>query len=170
MNLNKVQLIGRLTRDPEIRTTPSGQTVATIGIATNRTWNDKAGQKQEKSEFHNIVIWGRLAEIAGQYLTKGQEAYFEGRLESRTYTGKDGVERKTTDIVAENMQMGSRAQGASSGGNRPSSMGMSMGAAPASRPMANQAMQQQRQAPVEEIPTINLDEEQDEVRLEDVPF
>ena len=91
MNLNKVQLIGRLTRDPEIRTTPSGQTVATIGLATNRTWMDKAGQKQEKSEFHNIVVWGRLAEIAGQYLTKGQEAYFEGRLETRAYTGKDGV-------------------------------------------------------------------------------
>ncbi|NTW26812.1 MAG: single-stranded DNA-binding protein [Candidatus Moranbacteria bacterium] len=166
MNLNKVQLIGRLTRDPEIRTTPSGQTVATIGIATNRTWNDKAGQKQEKSEFHNIVIWGRLAEIAGQYLTKGQEAYFEGRLETRSYTGKDGVERKTTDIVAENMQMGSRAQGASSNSNsnfnRPAPM--AMGAAPASRPMP------QQQAPMEEIPTINLDEEQDEVRLEDVPF
>jgi single-strand DNA-binding protein len=164
MNLNKVQLIGRLTRDPEIRTTPSGQTVATIGIATNRTWNDKAGQKQEKSEFHNIVIWGRLAEIAGQYLTKGQEAYFEGRLETRSYTGKDGVERKTTDIVAENMQMGSRAQGASSFNNNSRPAPMTMGAAPASRPTP------QHQAPAEEIPTINLDEEQDEVRLEDVPF
>ena len=114
MNLNKVQLIGRLTRDPELRTTPSGQTVATLGLATNRTWNDKSGQKQEKTEFHNIVIWGRLAEIAGQYMTKGQEAYFEGRLETKSYTGKDGVERRTTEIVAENMQMGSRPQG---GGN-----------------------------------------------------
>ncbi|MEI7891085.1 MAG: single-stranded DNA-binding protein [bacterium] len=163
MNLNKVQLIGRLTRDPEIRTTPSGQTVATIAIATNRTWNDKAGQKQEKSEFHNIVIWGRLAEIAGQYLTKGQEAYFEGRLETRAYTGKDGVERRTTEVVAENMQMGSRAQGASQSNSRPAQP-MNIGAVPASRPAP------QRQAPVEEIPTINLDEEQDEVRLEDVPF
>ncbi|HBI50851.1 MAG: Single-stranded DNA-binding protein [Candidatus Moranbacteria bacterium GW2011_GWC2_37_73] len=162
MNLNKVQLIGRLTRDPELRTTPSGQTVTTVGIATNRTWNDKAGQKQEKSEFHNIVIWGRLAEIAGQYLTKGQEAYFEGRLETRSYTGKDGVERKTTDIVAENMQMGQRAQG--SAGPRPAPMAMGA-AAMAPRPTV------QQQAPMaEEIPTINLDEEQDEVRLEDVPF
>ncbi|MDD5464025.1 MAG: single-stranded DNA-binding protein [Candidatus Moranbacteria bacterium] len=162
MNLNKVQLIGRLTRDPELRTTPSGQTVTTVGIATNRTWNDKAGQKQEKSEFHNIVIWGRLAEIAGQYLTKGQEVYFEGRLETRSYTGKDGVERKTTDIVAENMQMGQRAQGSS--GPRPAPMAMGA-AAMAPRPTA------QQQAPIaEEIPTINLDEEQDEVRLEDVPF
>lgn len=161
MNLNKVQLIGRLTRDPEIRTTPSGQTVATISLATNRTWNDKMGQKQEKSEFHNIVIWGRLAEIAGQYLTKGQEAYFEGRLETRAYTGKDGVERRTTEIIAENMQMGSRAQG-SSAPRQTAPMGMGAAAA---APVTN------RPQPVaEEIPTINLDEEQDEVRLEDVPF
>jgi single-strand DNA-binding protein len=162
MNLNKVQLIGRLTRDPEIRTTPSGQTVATVGLATNRTWMDKAGQKQEKTEFHNIVVWGRLAEIAGQYLTKGQEAYFEGRLETRSYTGKDGVERKVTDIVAENMQMGSRAQGGGQGGgnyNRPAPQ--QAPTAPVNRPAPAQE---------EAIPTINLDEESDEVRLEDVPF
>lgn len=162
MNLNKVQLIGRLTRDPEIRTTPSGQTVATVGLATGRTWMDKSGQKQEKTEFHNIVIWGRLAEIAGQYLTKGQEAYFEGRLETRAYTGKDGVERRTTEIIAENMQMGSRAQGSSQGGGS------------YQRPAPQQAapIQANRPAPVQEesIPTINLDEESDEVRLEDVPF
>lgn len=159
MNLNKVQLIGRLTRDPELRTTPSGQSVATVGLATNRTWNDKSGQKQEKSEFHNIVMWGRLAEIAGQYLTKGQEAYFEGRLETRAYTGKDGVEKRTTEIIAENMQMGSRPQGGGSGSyNRPAA---AVGAMP----------QAAKPAPVaEEIPTINLDEEQDEVKLEDVPF
>jgi single-strand DNA-binding protein len=157
MNLNKVQLIGRLTRDPEIRTTPSGQTVATASLATNRTWNDKSGQKQEKTEFHNIVVWGRLAEIVGQYLTKGQEVYFEGRMETRSYTGKDGVERRTTEIVAENMQMGSRPQGASSGNyNRP---------APAPEQQTKKP-----EAVAEEIPTINLDEEQDEVKIEDVPF
>ena len=157
MNLNKVQLIGRLTRDPELRTTPSGQSVATVGLATNRTWNDKSGQKQEKTEFHNIVMWGRLAEIAGQYLTKGQEAYFEGRLETRSYTGKDGVEKRTTEIVAENMQMGSRPQGGG-GYNRPTAA-------------ATAAPQTAKPEPIaEEIPTINLDEEQDEVKLEDVPF
>lgn len=160
MNLNKVQLIGRLTRDPEMRTTPSGQTVATLSLATNRTWNDKAGQKQEKSEFHNIVIWGRLAEIAGQYLTKGQEAYIEGRLETRAYTGKDGVERRTTEIIAENMQMGQRAAGGSA--NRPQPMGNSNSMAQRTAPAAAPA--------IEEIPTINLDEGEDEVRLEDVPF
>jgi single-strand DNA-binding protein len=157
MNLNKVQLIGRLTRDPELRTTPSGQSVATVGLATNRTWNDKSGQKQEKTEFHNIVMWGRLAEIAGQYLTKGQEAYFEGRLETRTYTGKDGVEKRTTEIVAENMQMGSRPQGGG-GYNRPAAAATAAPQAAKPEPVA------------EEIPTINLDEEQDEVKIEDVPF
>jgi single-strand DNA-binding protein len=152
MNVNKVIIVGRLTRDPELRTTPSGQTVANIGVATNRFWKDKNGQKQDKTEFHNLILWGRLAEIAGQYLLKGQEAYFEGRLESRSYKGKDGVDRKVTEIVAENMQLGAKAQGGSSFNQ----------SAPA-RPAA--------QAPVEEnIPTINLDEEPGEVKIEDVPF
>jgi len=163
MNLNKVHLIGRLTRDVELRTTPSGQTVATVGLATNRVWNDKSGQKQEQSEFHNVVMWGRTAEIAGQYLTKGQEVYIEGRLQTRSYTGKDNVERRITEIVCENMQMGSRPQGGGSGNyNRPTQT-----AAPqTAQPMATQSAP----AAAEEIPTINLDEETDEVRLEDVPF
>ena len=152
MNVNKVILVGRLTRDPDVRTTTSGQTVTTVGLATNNFWTDKSGQKQEKTEFHNIVLWGRLAEIAGQYLTKGQEAYFEGRLQSRSYTGKDSVERKITEVVAENMQLGSRPQGS------PRPAGQSSPAPSASQPIA------------EEIPTINLDEEQGEVKIEDVPF
>ncbi|EKE15532.1 MAG: Single-stranded DNA-binding protein [uncultured bacterium] len=156
MNVNKVILVGRLTRDPELRTTPSGQTVASVGIATNRFWKDKAGQRQDKTEFHNVVLWGKLAEVAGQYLTKGQEAYIEGRLESRTYTGKDGVERKVTDIIAEAMQLGSRPQG---GGNS------SYGSAPKPTFGATKSP-----TPSEKIPTINLDEEQEEIRLEDVPF
>src|SRR3990172_9733755 len=113
MNVNKVVLVGRLTRDPEIRTTASGQSVASISLATNRFWKDKNGQRQDKTSFHNIVLWGRLAEIAGQYLSKGQECYIEGRLQTRSYTGKDNVERRTTEIVAENMQLGSRPQGGS---------------------------------------------------------
>ncbi len=149
MNVNKAILVGRLTRDPDIRTTSSGQTVATVGLATNNYWTDKSGQKQERAEFHNVILWGRLAEIAGQYLTKGQEAYFEGRLQTRTYTGKDGTERRTTEVVAENMQLGSRPQG----GNRPAP-------SPASP----------TQPVPEEIPTINLDEEEKEVKIEDVPF
>lgn len=159
MNLNKVQLIGRLTRDPEMRTTPSGQTVATASVATNRTWKDKSGQKQEKTDFHNIVMWGRTAEIAGQYLIKGQEIYIEGRLETRSYTGKDGVEKRFTEIVVENMQMGSRPQG--SGGY----------ARPAAAVAGGAAVAASQNTPIaEEIPTINLDDEQDEVKIEDVPF
>ena len=99
MNVNKVILVGRLTRDPDMRTTPTGQSVATLGMATNNHWTDKSGQKQEKTEFHTVVLWGRLAEIAGQYLTKGQECFVEGRLQSRTYTDKAGQERKTTEII-----------------------------------------------------------------------
>lgn len=154
MNVNKVLLVGRLTRDPEIRNTPSGQTVASISMATNRFWKDKNGQRQDQTEFHNVVLWGRLAEIAGQYLTKGQEAYIEGRLQTRKYTAKDGTERRVTEVIAENMQLGARAQGSASS------------AGTFQKPAAPQNDQQ----PAEEIPTINLDEEQDEVKIEDVPF
>lgn len=157
MNVNKVILVGRLTRDPEVRTTPSGQSVTSVSLATNSSWKDKSGQKQERTEFHNIVIWGRLAEIAGQYLTKGQEAYFEGRLQTRKYTGKDGIERRVTEIVAENMQLGSRAGGSSQGGNYNAPR-------PATAPIATP------QATEEEIPTINLEEEAEEIKIEDVPF
>lgn len=154
MNVNKVILVGRLTRDPEVRTTASGQTVTSIGLATGRTWTDKNGQKQEKTEFHNVVFWGRPAEVAGQYLVKGQEIFLEGRLESRKYTGKDGVERKVTDVVAESFQFGSKPQGAGRGNYQ-----------------AQSSNQSGSQAPKEEqIPTINLDEEQGEVKIEDVPF
>jgi single-strand DNA-binding protein len=156
MNVNKVILVGRLTRDPDVRTTASGQTVTTVGVATNDFWKDKNGQKQERTEFHNVVLWGRLGEIAGQYLSKGQEAYFEGRIQNRSYTGKDGVERKITEVVAANMQLGSRAQGSS----YPKS------ASPVQTPASTPA----QASADEQIPTINLDEEQDEVKIEDVPF
>jgi single-strand DNA-binding protein len=159
MNLNKVMLVGRLTRDVEIRNTASGQSVASISMATNRFWKDKSGQRQDQTEFHNIVLWGRLAEIAGQYLSKGQEAYIEGRLQTRKYTTKDGTERRTTEIVAENMQLGSRAQGSSG-----------QYSAPAQRPTQPSAPVANKETPIEEIPTINLDEEENEIKIEDVPF
>jgi len=102
-SLNKVQLIGNLTRDPEVKQIPSGQMVCTIGIATNRSWKDQSGQKQDQTEFHNIVCWGRLAEIAGQYLHKGTKVYFEGRLQTRSWENDAGVKQYRTEIVAENM-------------------------------------------------------------------
>ncbi len=162
MNVNKVILVGRLTRDPDMRTTPTGQSVATLGMATNNYWTDKAGQKQEKTEFHTVVLWGKLAEVAGQYLTKGQECFVEGRLQSREYTDKQGQPRKVTEIVGENMQLGSRAQGGGQGG--------SYQASSAPRPAARPAAAAPAAAPMEEeIPTINLDDEK-EIRIEDVPF
>lgn len=159
MNVNKVILVGRLTRDPEIRTTPTGQSVATIGMATNNFWTDKSGQKQEKTEFHTVILWGRQAEIAGQYLTKGQELFVEGRLQTREYTAKDGSQRRTTEVVGENMQLGSRAGGAPAGGNS------------APRPQSNASATSRNDEPMreEEIPTINLDDEK-EIKIEDVPF
>ncbi len=110
MNFNKAIIIGRVTKDPETRTTPNGQTVASIGVASNRVWNTNSGEKQEKVEYHSIVAWGKLAEICGQYLTKGQLVLFEGRLETRTWEGQDGIKRSKTEIIAENMQMGPRAK------------------------------------------------------------
>ena len=109
MNLNRAMLIGNLTRDPEVRTTNSGQTVASFGVATNHSWTDASGQKQEKAEFHNIVAWGKLAEICGQYLGKGRKVYIEGRLQTREWQGQDGAKRNRTEIVAENMIMLDRA-------------------------------------------------------------
>lgn len=161
MNVNKVILVGRLTRDPDMRTTPGGQSVVTLSMATNNFWTDKSGTRQEKTEFHNVVLWGRLAEIAGQYLTKGQECFIEGRMQTREYTAKDGTQRRITEVVGESMQLGSRAQGSAQGG-APRTF------APAGQGNNNQAAPQ---APVEEeIPTINLDDEKEEIKIEDVPF
>ena len=111
MNLNKVFLIGRLTHDPEMRTTPSGQSVTTVKLATSRVWNDQATQqKREATEFHTIVCWGRLGEICGQYLKKGGLALFEGRLQTRSWDDKtSGQKRYITEIVAESMQLGPRS-------------------------------------------------------------
>lgn len=116
MNLNKAMIIGNLTRDPEVKNIPSGQTVATFSVATNLVWKDQNGEKQEKVEFHNVVTWRKLAEICGQYLQKGSKVYIEGRLQTRDWTGQDGVKRYRTEIVAENMIMLDRAGGAPSGG------------------------------------------------------
>jgi single-strand DNA-binding protein len=117
MNLNKVFLIGRLTQDPELRSTPSGQQVCTVRLATSRVWNDQATkQKREATEFHTVIAWGRLAEICGQYLKKGGLALFEGRLQTRNWDDKTtGQKRYVTEIVAEGMQLGPRQYPAPNG-------------------------------------------------------
>lgn len=102
-SLNKVQLIGNLTRDPELRYTPQGTAVCSFGVATNREWTDQEGQKQEEAEFHRIVAWHKLAELCSQLLFKGRKVYVEGRLQTRTWTGQDEQERQTTEVVIDNM-------------------------------------------------------------------
>ncbi|MBI2034644.1 MAG: single-stranded DNA-binding protein [Candidatus Levybacteria bacterium] len=102
-SLNRVQLIGNLTRDPELRYTPSGTAVCTFGMATNRTWTTDTGEKREEADFHRIVAWNKLAEICSQFLTKGRKAYVEGRLSTRSWTGQDGAQRSTTEVVIDDM-------------------------------------------------------------------
>ena len=157
MNLNKAMIIGNLTRDPEVRNTPNGVTVASFAVATNFIWNDQQGQKQERVEFHNVVAWRRLAEICGQYLHKGSKVFIEGRLQTRDWVGQDGVKRYRTEIVAENMIMLDRA-GAGAG----ASSGFAANKAP------GQA----------EEPVINADESysedgetsEEEIKVESIPF
>ena len=111
MDLNKVIIVGRVTADPQLRTTPGGQSVTTLGVATNRAWTDKNNQKQEETEFHSVVLWGRQAEVATQYLTKGATVLIEGRLRTRSWTDKQGAQRRTTEIMSERMQLGPRPSG-----------------------------------------------------------
>ena len=106
MSLNKVILIGNLGRDPEVRYMPNGEAVCNFSIATSETWNDRqTGQRQERTEWHNITLYRRLAEVAGQYLKKGSQVYIEGRIQSRKYTGKDGIERTAYEIIGNEMKM-----------------------------------------------------------------
>ena len=112
-SVNKVILLGNLGRDPELRFLPNGDAVCNFSIATTDSWKDKAGEKQEKTEWHNIVMYRKLAEIAGEYLKKGRPVYLEGRLQTRKWQTKDGQDRYTTEIVVDNMQMlGGRDAGA----------------------------------------------------------
>ena len=121
MDLNRATILGRLTRDPEVRTTPNGKTVASMSLATNRVWTDQSGAKQEQVEFHNCVLWGKLGEIAGQYLTKGRRAYVEGRIQTRDWVGQDGAKKYRTEIVVDNFIMldGPRGAAAPAGNNAP---------------------------------------------------
>ena len=105
MSLNKVILIGRLGQEPTIRHMPNGEAVCNFSVATSETWNDRNGQRQERTEWHNITMYRRLAEIAGQYLKKGSQVYLEGKIQTRKYQGKDGIERTAYDIIVNEMKM-----------------------------------------------------------------
>lgn len=118
-SLNKVMLIGNLTRDPELKYTPSGTGVCTFGLATNREWTDSAGQKQEGAEFHRVVAWGKLGEICSQLLTKGRKIYLEGRLQTRAWKSQDGADRQVTEVVMEEMILLDSPKGDRDGGYEP---------------------------------------------------
>ncbi|MCX6779333.1 MAG: single-stranded DNA-binding protein [Candidatus Magasanikbacteria bacterium] len=156
MNLNRAMVIGNLTRDPEVKTTPTGKTVARLGVATSNVWVNDAGVKQEDVEFHNIVVWGKLAEICGQYLAKGRKVYVEGRLKTRDWVGQDGVKRNRTEIIAENLIMLDRA---------PNKEGGASNFAP--RPVAPQVQNQNKD---QSMPVIQVSAQEEEIKLEDIPF
>lgn len=129
-SVNKVILVGNLGRDPEVRRMPSGDAMVSLSIATTDTWKDKSGERQEKTEWHRIVIFGRLAEVAGEYLKKGSQTYFEGRLQTRKWTDKEGQEKYTTEVVADRMQMLGSRPASGGGGDFGGSQSTSKGAAP----------------------------------------
>ena len=135
MSVNKVILVGRLGSDPEVRYLPNGEAVANFGLATSENWKDRNGEKQERTEWHNIVMYRKQAEIAGQYLKKGAQVYITGRIQSRKYTGKDGIERTAYEIIAGEMKMlGSKQDGSHSEASDTKP-------APPAKPTANQYAQ-----------------------------
>lgn len=150
-DLNKAMIIGRLTRDPESRNIPTGQLVSNFSVATNRTWKDKSGAKQEKVEFHNIVVFGKLAEICKQYLSKGKKVFIEGRLQTSSWDDQNGQKKYKTEIVAENMQM---LDSLSSGTNNSSQ---------------NSSQNTSKKEDNNDLPMIDLETEE-EINIEDVPF
>lgn len=154
MDLNRAMIIGNVTRDPELRTTATGQNVCSFGIATNQQWTDAQGVKQQRAEYHNIVAWGKLAEICGQYLGKGRKVYIEGRLQTREWETQDAQKRQRTEIVADNMILLDRKDvGSQAPGRTP---------APASIPAGESV--EPTVAPLDKSIGDN------EIRLEDIPF
>ncbi|HCM36347.1 MAG: single-stranded DNA-binding protein [Candidatus Wildermuthbacteria bacterium RIFCSPLOWO2_02_FULL_47_9c] len=150
MNYNKAIILGNVTADPEMRTTQSGQQVCTIGVATNRIWTDASKQRQQSTEFHSVVLWGRLAEIASQYLKKGALVLIEGRIQTRSWDDKAGNKRYRTEIVAENMQLGPKGAGQ-----------------PAQSPLQDTQASGEGNKAGEEIPII---EEDEEIDVKNIPF
>ncbi len=156
MNLNKIFVLGNLTRDPESRAMPSGQNVVNFAVATNRVWNDKNGQKQQDTQFHNVVVFGKMADVCSKYLSKGKMVLVEGRIQTRSWDASDGTKKYRTEIVAEGIQLGPRGVGASSEEPR--------------EPRANLTSNNQsvKKPKEEEIPIIEQDT--DEINVSDIPF
>jgi single-strand DNA-binding protein len=163
MDLNKVMLIGRLTRDPESRTTPQGITVVNFGLATNRVWKDDQGNQRDATEFHNIVAWRRLGEICSQYLSKGRQVYIEGHLQTRSWDGQDGKKNYRTEVVADNMIMlGSRNDNTNQQSNTYQQPQTS-----STQPTQPTPIATPESTPISEPTAPATDEE---IRIEDIPF
>ncbi len=161
MNFNKAIIVGRLTRDPELRTTPSGQQVCNFSIASSRIWNNpNTHERQEKTEFHNIVAWGKIAEIAGKYLSKGALVLVEGRIETRSWDDtQSGTKKYRTEIIAESMQLGPRSANSGGGSTAPR----------AATPQTDMSQGNHE----EELPTIDLENDSPsdgEINTKDIPF
>lgn len=152
MNLNKAFIFGNLTRDPELRSLPSGQAVVNFGVATNRSWKDQQGQKRDQVEFHNVVAFGKQAEIIQQYMHKGSSMLVEGRLQTRTWDAQDGSKKSRTEIIVENFQFGPRPGG---------------GAAPQEQSTNQPGKQELKE---EDVATIQYQEAADEINPNDIPF
>lgn len=132
--VNKVILVGNLGQDPEVRYSASGSPVANFSIATSESWNDKNGQRQERTEWHRIVAWGKLAELCGEYLAKGRQVYVEGKLQTRNWEDRDGNKRYTTEIIANQVTfLGGRGEASMGGGSRPNRAPQSSNANPPSQ-------------------------------------
>jgi single-strand DNA-binding protein len=184
MSLNRAQIIGNLTRDPEMKQIPGGQVVTSFSIATNFTWTDQSGQKQDRAEFHNIVAWRKLAEICGQYLKKGSKVYIEGKLQTRNWEAEDGSKKYRTEIVADNMIMldrkGNAVGGApTTGGNSFATPAAAAPSAPATPSVpettgmgtpASAAAPTPPAAPVTPAPATPVAPATDEVTIDDLPF
>lgn len=153
MYLNKAIIIGNLTRDPELKALPSGMQVASLSLATNRVWRDQNGAKQEGTDYHNVVVFGRQAETAAQYLKKGSSVLVEGRMQTRSWDGQDGKKQYRTEVVADRVQFGNRPTGESA--SRPSSAGTSPS---------------QKSSKEEEDTLPSVDYPEDEINPEDIPF
>lgn len=171
MNLNKVIIVGRLTQDPEVRTLPSGQNVANFGMATNRFWTNNAGEKQESTEFHNIVLFGKLADIANSYLNKGQLALIEGRLQTRSWEDQSGIRKYKTEVIADSMQLGPRSANSGSGQNSSQNYG------PKTTTDTIPSDSSDEKQSKDDIPVIDVDNEnksskenEDNVDVKDIPF
>ncbi|MBI3630748.1 MAG: single-stranded DNA-binding protein [Candidatus Sungbacteria bacterium] len=160
MNLNKAFILGNLTRDPELRQTPTGQSVCSFGVATNRFYTDGAGTRQKQAEFHNVVAWGRNAEIIKQYLHKGNSILVEGHLQTRSWQDTQGTKHWRTEVIAERIQLGPRPAGPGSGeGGLRQSAGSDEDAPPTGGGTSPGP-----------LPTIELSQDGEEIDIKDIPF